>query len=67
MIPHLNFVQMEPLHIALYVNSYGVEVKEECCEVAETDIDGEAMKLKIQIHITINECLIGKIIQEQYY
>ncbi len=47
MLPHLDSGQMEQLHNALYINFHGVEVREECYEVAETGIDGDALKVKM--------------------
>jgi len=47
MMPHLDSGQMEQLHNALYINFHGVEVREECYEVAETCIDGDVLKVKM--------------------
>lgn len=47
MTPHLDSEQMEQLHNALYINFHGVEVREECYELAETGMDGDALKLKM--------------------
>lgn len=47
MTPHLDNEQMEQLHNALYINFHGVEVREECYELVETGMDGDALKVKM--------------------
>lgn len=47
MTPHLDGGQMEQLHNALYINFHGVEVREECYELVETGMDGDALKVKM--------------------
>lgn len=47
MTPHLDGGQMEQLHNALYINFHGVEVREECYELAETGMDGDSLKVKM--------------------
>ncbi|MFT4107613.1 MAG: tyrosine-type recombinase/integrase [Lacrimispora sp.] len=47
MTPHLDSSQMEQLHNALYINFHGIEVQKECYELAETGMDGDALKIKM--------------------
>lgn len=47
MMPHLDERQMEQLQNVLYINFHGVEVQEECYELADTGIDGDEAKIRM--------------------
>lgn len=47
MAPHLDQGQLEHLSNVLYVNFHGLEVQEQCTELAATGMDGNTVKVKM--------------------
>lgn len=47
MVPHLNPKQMERLNNVLYIHFHGLEVTEQCTDLASTGLDGDAAKIKM--------------------